>query len=147
MTHKRLYVMNRQDAPTTLRVRAFQGSDYKALTGQTIQRSYEYAFTALVGGKIAACGGVERFAWAPVGEAWIVVGALGLAHSVFVARVVVRHLRALIREMDLTRVEAWVFADFRRCRHWLEKMGFQHEGTAHRRGPNGEDMACYGLLL
>lgn len=119
--------------------------DYKRLTGLECG-DREHAFTALVGGEIAASAGIERFPWSRVGEAWAVVGPLGREHRVFITRAVLRHLRGLIIEMDLDRVEAWVFADHAVGRRWVSWMQFQQEGIARKRGPNGEDMICYALL-
>jgi RimJ/RimL family protein N-acetyltransferase len=52
-------------------------------------------------------------------------------------------------EMDLARIELWVFATNERARHVYEKVGFVHEGTARQRlykGGSRIDEHLYGLL-
>jgi hypothetical protein len=128
-------------------IRPFQPGDYEAVaTVQWAGDTYGPAFTATVDGQVAGCAGIVLSTYAPVGRAWVCVGALGRRHGVFIARGVRRFLQVLIRDYQLVRVEADSLASDLSAHRWLGRMGFEDEGLMRKKGPKGEDMIRFALI-
>lgn len=89
------------------------------------------AYTAVIDGRILASGGILPF-WKGVGEAWIVSSELVSEHRVFFAKAVWRILNQLIIDDGFERVQTTVDAEHKVSIKWLERMGFEYEGTMRK---------------
>ena len=102
------------------------------------------AFTGIVDGELITCGGIMKV-WEGVGEAWI-VSASSVDHYPFTfAKIVVRGLRDIIKELKLERVQTTVDSKYLVSQKWLEWMGFVNEGRM-RKYINGRDFFRYALI-
>ena len=96
------------------------------------------AWTGFVDGQIAAVAGMTIL-WPGLGEAWLVLTPVGMAHPVFVTRRIAKHLWAVIREHGLRRVHVDVVADHQAGLDLVRALGFTDEHRMAAYGPSGED--------
>ena len=99
-------------------------------------------FTAFVNGRPICAGGVVLLRQG-VGEAWALTTPLVEAHRLVVARFAMVGLPAIVKALELHRVQVSV----QRCHHasqrLVERLGFTREGLLRCYGSNGEDYVLY----
>ncbi|MBU1002372.1 MAG: hypothetical protein KKE73_07595 [Proteobacteria bacterium] len=89
------------------------------------------AFTALVRGCVAACGGVAVQPGA-TGNAWMFTSALAGEQPVALARAVRRGLESIEAEQGLTRIQTTAHCRLGVPPRWFEFLGFAREGLLRR---------------
>ena len=116
------------------------------------QRILPDAYTLLIDGKMAACGGITAN-WSPeapnqVGTAWLRMADSGPwqpSLRVQVAYRVRQRLYTSVRLRPYQMVEANVNRYDLRAQRFVQWMRFQFRGMREGFGPRGEDMILYGL--
>lgn len=103
------------------------------------------AYAGLIDGGVAIVAGCAIIS-PGVGEAWAIVTDLGRRHPAWITKNVIRGLRQTIMSRRLHRVQAKVVSEFYVGRLWIERMGFEEEGTLRRADPEGRDLTMYALL-
>lgn len=103
------------------------------------------AYTGWAGDVPVGCAGLLPM-WPGVATAWALLAPDVPAHAKRVHGAVLRGLSRLMREMDLRRIEATVFAGHAAGRRWVEHLGFREESAMPLYGPNGELASRYVLF-
>ena len=90
----------------------------------------QYAYTAVLDGKVLACAGVIINVVPTVGIAWAVLGDdIMQHHRIWATKMVIRGLEDVVRAAGLERLETVVLNDSRRNQRWIELMGFERDRT------------------
>lgn len=114
---------------------------------ETAYQSYERGggWTLRVDGAIVGAAGLSPM-WPGVAAAWLFPSPLLARYPRTVVATVVAHLRALIAERQLRRVQCSVQADHVIGRRFVEWLGFEPEARMTAYGPNGEDHILYAWI-
>jgi RimJ/RimL family protein N-acetyltransferase len=103
------------------------------------------AYTLLVDDHILGCGGVAIQQWHKA-EGWLLLSGLAKHYPKILFRTVKTKLAAIAEEYRLKRVQGFVRPDFAPGIHFLEHLGFRHEGRLEAFGPNGEDYLIFARI-
>jgi len=94
--------------------------------------------TLLKGDTVVAVGGVHIM-WDGVGEAWTLVSPDIERNGVVFARYAKKMFDAIIKENNLTRVQATIHVNDITAAQFASWLGFESEGVMRKYGINGED--------
>lgn len=109
--------------------------------GREIAANVGLARTALVDGKPIACAGLTElwphraYAWAYLGEGWE-------RHT----KTVMRAVLAALRACRWRRVEAAIDIRYSAGKRWVQRLGFEYEGTHRAFTSDGRDCECWAWI-
>lgn len=103
------------------------------------------AWSAMVEGRILACGGIVR-KHPHLGEAWMVFDQDFFICPAQVIRGVLDRIKAALDACPFRRVQATTESGFQRGDRFLRKLGFQPEGRLRAYGHDGQDHIIYGIV-
>ena len=103
------------------------------------------AFTGLVNNKPIGCVGIRIFA--KIGYVWAFLDSSASDHAVFIHRTTLKFMRNIIKVFGLQRLQAFILPGFSLGQLWVERLGFNYEGTVRCLGPNKEDYKLYSLVV
>ena len=136
-----------------IEIRPFEVDDAKQLKGMAIERGANLldwaeamamtkgpAFTGLVDGKVAGCGGVVVL-WDGVGEAWSIFPDWAKKYKRYVLLYCRRFMEESAEDLKLWRVQATLEEGLPES--WLEHLGFVKKCTMTGYQPDGSDAGMW----
>ncbi|TQV80771.1 GNAT family acetyltransferase [Denitrobaculum tricleocarpae] len=99
------------------------------------------AFTAIKGGRVLGCAGVELI-WANRGIAWSLLGKMTGPEMLGIHR----RVSEFLNKQSLRRIEMTVDAAHTAGHRWARMLGFQLEGRLQAYTPEGRDCDLYARI-
>ena len=103
------------------------------------------AYTLFINDHIIGCGGLVHMGWKRA-EAWLLLSGLVYDYPRIAAKAIIENFNDLIKEHKLKRIQALVHPDFVLGKQFIERLGFEAEGTLRAFGPNNEDLIMYARI-
>ena len=109
---------------------------YKVMEG-------EHSCTLLVDGVPVICAGIVLITTG-VGEVWTITDKIADRYPILLHKTVLQLLKKL-DDLGFHRLQS-ICSMWGNTFKWLEKLGFEYEGTMRQFGPNKEDYCLYGRI-
>lgn len=97
-------------------------------------------------GWILGIGGIALF-WPGVAEGWVYLTPEAVSrYRLYLHRAVKRHIKMLMEQHKLRRLQAPIAMDFELGTKWVRYLGFVAEGVMLKYGPDGKDYMMYSII-
>jgi RimJ/RimL family protein N-acetyltransferase len=116
-----------------------------ATPGYAASLANAYAWTGLIGGRVAGVGGVLP-QWRGRAVAWALIAEILTAREFLRAHHKVAAVLATARRDGWRRIETTVDAGFDAGHRWVRALGFVPEGLMRGYSPEGRDHVLYAQL-
>ena len=103
------------------------------------------AYAGFLDQKLLGCGGYAS-PWPGVAEVWFWETPEVHANPVATHNLIRRGLKYMEQEKGMNRISCEVLVGNARAERWVKLLGFKHEGTMRKRGPNGSDFELYAKV-
>jgi len=108
-------------------------------------KSKGYAYTMLHGEEVIACIGVT-FITSGVAEIWAITGKLVDKYPKDFHKRCQEIISEAFEKAELHRLQCTAEVDYDRTIKWLERLGFEREGTLRSYTPDKKDMYIYSIV-
>lgn len=104
------------------------------------------AYTFLIDDKIIGVGGFNLL-WPGVAEGWTVLSEDVKKYPILFHKLVLKGIQFHMHEMKLHRVHSTVVSSFCTGGKWLQKLGFNKEGTLNKFGSFGDSYDLWARVI
>ena len=108
-------------------------------------KSKGYAYTIYHEEDVVACVGVTKIV-SGMAEIWAITGKLVDKYPKDFHKISLTIIEEAFKIGNLHRLQCTAEVDYERTVKWLERLGFEREGTLRNYTPDGKDMYIYSII-
>ena len=104
-----------------------------------------YVYTIYHEDEVVACVGVTKIV-SGVAEIWAITGKLVEKYPKDFHKLCIKIIKEAFKKDNLRRLQCTAETDYDRTIKWLERLGFEREGTLRNYTCDGKDMYIYSII-